>query len=59
MEKVGIFYVHCQYTKAIWYVLWSFGNFVVIWYLFPPFWYIVSKKSGNPGRRRSKLPRIR
>jgi hypothetical protein len=32
----GIFYGHLV-------------HFVVIWYSFPPFWYVVPKKSGNPG----------
>jgi hypothetical protein len=38
MENAGIFTV-------IWYILWPFGKNVVY---FPPFWYIVSRKSGNP-----------
>jgi hypothetical protein len=37
MENVGIFYAHLEYIIDIWYALWSFGNFVVIWSIFPRF----------------------
>jgi hypothetical protein len=36
------------YFMAIWYILWLFGNVVVIWYLFPPFGILCQEKSGNP-----------
>jgi hypothetical protein len=36
MENVGIFYVQVEYITAIWYILWSFGKFVVILYIFSP-----------------------
>jgi hypothetical protein len=36
MENVGIFYGHLGYFAAIWYILWPFGNVVVIWYIFSP-----------------------
>jgi hypothetical protein len=26
------------------YIYWVFGNFVVIWYIFPPLWYILPRK---------------
>jgi hypothetical protein len=42
MENVGIVYKHLEYFTAIWYILWQFG-------LFFPFWYVRTKKSGNPG----------
>jgi hypothetical protein len=31
------------YISAIWYILRQFGNLAVIW-IFPPFWYILSRK---------------
>jgi hypothetical protein len=34
---------------AIWYILWSFGNFVVIGYIFPRLGTLGQEKSGNPG----------
>jgi hypothetical protein len=48
MEKVGIFVGHLVYIAAIWYISWPFGNLVAIVVYFPIFWYIVSRKSGNP-----------
>jgi hypothetical protein len=54
IEKVGIFYGHLEYFAPIWYILWPFGNVVVIWYIppDPPFWYILcQEKSGNPGAK--------
>jgi hypothetical protein len=47
MENVGIFCANLEYIAAIWYILWSFGNFVAILYFFP-FWYIVSRKIWQP-----------
>jgi hypothetical protein len=44
----GIFYGNLQYSKAILYILWPFGSLVVIWCIFSPLWYFVSRKSGNP-----------
>jgi hypothetical protein len=36
MEDVDIFYPHLVYFTAIWYILWTFGFYVVvIWYIFP------------------------
>jgi hypothetical protein len=62
MENGGLFYGHLVYFKTIWYFLWQFGifcgnsvYFVAIWYvlwavgIFFPFWYVVPRKSGNPG----------
>jgi hypothetical protein len=31
MENAGVFYARLKYITAIWYLLWSFGNVVVIW----------------------------
>jgi hypothetical protein len=49
MEKVGIFYDHLEYIRAIWYILWSFGKLEAIWYLFPRFGILRQEKSGSPG----------
>jgi hypothetical protein len=49
MQKVGIFYAHLECITAICYILWSFGNFVVIWYIFPRFGTLCQEKSGSPG----------
>jgi hypothetical protein len=53
MENVNTFYVHLEYMfyghlvyfMSIWCILCPFGNLVVIWYIFSPFWYIVSRKN--------------
>jgi hypothetical protein len=37
------------YFMAIWYILWPFGNVVLMWH-FPPFWYFVSRKIWQPCR---------
>jgi hypothetical protein len=52
MEIAGIFYGHLEYFTVIWYVLWVFGNVVVIWYIFPRFGILCQEKSGNPGLNR-------
>jgi hypothetical protein len=49
METAGMFNGHSEYFKVIWYILWPFGNVVVIWYIFPHFWYIASRKIWQPG----------
>jgi hypothetical protein len=49
MENVGIFYGHLVNFTAIWYMLWQFGNVVVIWNVFPHFGFLFQEKSGNPG----------
>jgi hypothetical protein len=46
--KNGIFYVHLEYYAAIWYILWPFGDVLVIWYIFPRFGILYQEKSGNP-----------
>jgi hypothetical protein len=35
MENVGIFYGHMEFYMAMCYILWPFGNLVVIWYSVP------------------------
>jgi hypothetical protein len=37
MENAGIFYAHLGYFTVIWYILWPFGNVVVILYIFTHF----------------------
>jgi hypothetical protein len=48
MENVGIFYGQLKYFRAIWYILWSFGNGLISWYLFHCFGILCQEKSGNP-----------
>jgi hypothetical protein len=36
------------YFMVIWYILWPYGNVVVIWYIFPRFGKLCQEKSGNP-----------
>jgi hypothetical protein len=49
MENVGIFSGHLVCFTAIGYILWPFGIFNGYLIYFFPFWYVVPKKSGNPG----------
>jgi hypothetical protein len=49
MENAGVFYDHLEYFTVIWYILWPFGNVMVIWYIFPRFGKLCPEKSGNPG----------
>jgi hypothetical protein len=37
-----------EYFTAIWYILWPFGNVVVIWLYFSRFGILCLEKSGNP-----------
>jgi hypothetical protein len=30
-------------------ILWPYGNLVGVWFIFSPFWYIVSRKIWQPG----------
>jgi hypothetical protein len=48
MENVGMFYDRLEYITAIWYILWPFGNFVVILYISPRFGILCQEKSSNP-----------
>jgi hypothetical protein len=41
----GMFYGHLVYFMDIWYICWSFG-------IIFPFWYVVTRKSGNPALHR-------
>jgi hypothetical protein len=47
MENVGMFYGHLKYITAFWHISCLFGNFVVIWYIFPGFGTLCREKSGN------------
>jgi hypothetical protein len=53
MEKVGIFYIWpfgmCILRPFDTYILWTLGNLVAIWYIFPRFGMLCQEKSGNPG----------
>jgi hypothetical protein len=51
MENVGTFYAHLEYVIDIW----SFGNFGVIWFIFPRFGILCQEKSGNPAGRYAGL----
>jgi hypothetical protein len=48
MKNAGLFYRHLEYITAILYILRSFGNLLVIWHMFSPFWYIVRRKIWQP-----------
>jgi hypothetical protein len=50
MVNVVIFYGQLEYITAIWYILLSFGNLVIIWYIFHRFGVLCQEKSGNPDR---------
>jgi hypothetical protein len=47
MKNVAVFYAHMEYIKSIWDILWSFGNFVVIWYAFQCNGLLCQEKSGS------------
>jgi hypothetical protein len=47
MKIVGIFCAHMECIMSIWYISWSFGNFMVIWYAFQRFGKLCQEKSGN------------
>jgi hypothetical protein len=49
MKNVVIFCAHMEYIISIWYIPWSFGSFIVIWYAFQHFGILCQEKSGNPG----------
>jgi hypothetical protein len=55
MKFFVIFYGHLGYFTAMFYILWPPGNLVLIWYVFPKFWYSVSRKIWQPCRRVLKI----
>jgi hypothetical protein len=48
MKHVDIYSGHLEYFTANWYIVWAFGNFLVICYIFPHFGILYQEKSGNP-----------
>jgi hypothetical protein len=46
--SVYIFYGHCVYFTAIWYILWPFGIFYGRLVIFSPFWYVAPRKIWQP-----------
>jgi hypothetical protein len=48
VEHVGLFYVHLEYIKAVWYILWPHDKMLVIWLIFPRFGVLYQTKYGNP-----------
>jgi hypothetical protein len=54
MDDVGLFYV---YLTSIWCMLWPFGIFNIIWYIFSRFGMLYQEISGNPGSGYHPLPR--
>jgi hypothetical protein len=32
--KIGIFYAHLEHIMTIWYIVWQFGIFMAIWYIY-------------------------
>jgi hypothetical protein len=55
MEIVGIFSAHLEYNMANLYILWSFANFEVIWYILPRFGILCEEKSGNPDEHTNRF----
>jgi hypothetical protein len=49
MENVVIYSGRLAYFTTNGYILWAFGNFVVIWYFFRRFGILYQEQSGNPG----------
>jgi hypothetical protein len=39
---------HLEYFTTSEYILWAIGNFVFIWFIFPPLWYIAPRKIWQP-----------
>jgi hypothetical protein len=50
-----VFFGHFVYFTAKWYILCPFGAFCGHLVDFFPFWYVVPRKSGNPGFERLDL----
>jgi hypothetical protein len=38
----------CRIFHGHWYILWPFGNVVIIWYVLPRFGILYHEESGNP-----------
>jgi hypothetical protein len=48
MENVGIVCDNLEYTTAIWYIIWPFGNLVASWHVFSRLGILFHEKSGSP-----------
>jgi hypothetical protein len=49
MEHVATFFGHLELFTLIWYILWPFGNLVVIWHIYEHFGiHIVSSTIWQP-----------
>jgi hypothetical protein len=46
--NAGIFYGYLEYFTVIWYILWPFGNVVVICYIFHRLGILCQEESGDP-----------
>jgi hypothetical protein len=47
MENLSLFYDHLVFFTPIGNILWPFGIFLVIWFIFPRFGILYQEKSGN------------
>jgi hypothetical protein len=56
-----LFYIlgHLEYFIAIGCILWSSGNFIVVWYIFYPIWYIATRKIWQPWFQAGKKFRMK
>jgi hypothetical protein len=59
VENVVNFSGHLEHFTTIGYILWAFGNFVVIWCIFPPIWYILPKNLATLCRSRDGWKRTK
>jgi hypothetical protein len=48
MEDVGRFHGHLVYLRPFYIFHGHLVYFVAMWYIFPPFWYIVPRKIWQP-----------
>jgi hypothetical protein len=51
LENMDIFYGHLEYFTDIWDILWSFGTFVFLWYIYSGFGIMYQKNMATLGRR--------
>jgi hypothetical protein len=56
LRPLGICYGHLEYITAIWYILWPFGNFVAIWYIFNRFGILNKEISVDPASTGKTAP---
>jgi hypothetical protein len=48
MKNAVMYSGHLEYFMTTVYILWAFGNFLVIWYIIYPLWRIVPRKIWQP-----------